>query len=803
MQPLNLYVDPRQQYRVNSWQLNNPYGGDIPWDPSRYRPPPVKTTAPGGEWYAKPLPQVNPTGNVNPTPVSPTLTPRPLTGPVIAPPVAKRPMSPRGIGPGTSNLGPALQAAGYLPLLWGAAGDAAGDFGRQQRGAFDSGRRGPGGLALAYFASPLNFPAAATGFLADQPRPKDIPPWLWPFPDPPGPNDTDPRALDDGPEITPATPTYGPPAFTGGQGVGVLYNISYKVGGSQQNGVIPSVPTYGPISGLGRQVEDGGVGSQGPLKAISNPGTARDASGNTFQIFLSLGGTTGRFVYPFEEPQFEISELTVTRADGLPDQFGNGLGPVTGSTDPVRGLNPARQATAGKPRPLPSPFPPPAPTDLPWPQTPAQPTPDTTPLAPPAPTPNFNPTPTPNPQPPTQPGTTPTPTDLDAPRPTPPNLGTDPLTPPAGGLSNPIGGNRFGALRSPFPSALAVAIPVVLLAGLRQRVNTPSGNLLTPTQPNPNVVVVTPPPTPTVPIPKPPTCAYERQRMIDIQKKATDVQQKASNPVSGFPGLYALQIEARTKLGQMSDLLGNVNQFMRKAWETTRMQKVLDVLTFVGVMHNVSMLSRDIGETFFYLIAQGLDIVGIENEEGGPLDIGEIVGSSVNNFLISVFGEAFVEGARDSYRKANRIVQSASMVIWTIRSIQDSSLDLMEWLAESTGKIGNALKRFGVVGERAYPWMSERAQAQHRMRNRFDKVTGTLERAEDVVSSATVATSGVLEIQQETGELFDNFGAFRTSVLDAVPDPWLDNNPVNDQAENEAAASSSPPISAANAERVN
>jgi len=363
----------------------------------------------------------------------------------------------------------------------------------------------------------------------------------------------------------------------------------------------------------------------------------------------------------------------------------------------------------------------------------------------------------------------------------------------------PFSGPNKAAAAAAAAAAVAVA---VLLQGQRQPVTTPSADLIDKTKTNPAIKIVGPPIIQGGGVPNPPTCIYERQRVMDIQDKATDVQQKASSPVSGFPGLYGLQIEARAKLGQTFDLLGGVNSFMRKAWETTRMQKVLDLLTFVGVMHNVSMLSRDIGETFFYVVGQGLDIVGIDDEEGNQLDIQQIVSTTVYGYLTGIFGEAFVEGARDSYRKANRIVQSASMVIWTVRSIQDAGLDLMEWIGENTGKIGNALKRFGVVGDRSYPWMAESAQARAKGRARFSKLTDTLENAEDRISSYSIATSTVLEVQQETAELGQNWTAFKGS-LDDLPDPWFNNTPVQTAVATETAASVSPNITAADADNAN
>lgn len=254
-------------------------------------------------------------------------------------------------------------------------------------------------------------------------------------------------------------------------------------------------------------------------------------------------------------------------------------------------------------------------------------------------------------------------------------------------------------------------------------------------------------------------------------------------------------------LAAILEKLNTMQKFAEKAWETTRIQKILNVLTFVGVMHNVAMLSRDVGETFGYLIGNMLNVIGIEDENGSSIDVVGWFGSTVEGMLRSLLGDDLYEGLRETWNKASSVLRAASMVIWTMRSIMDSSLDLMEWIAENTGKIGNALKSFGVVGERSYPWMSERAEARNRFRARFDKVTGALENAEDVASSFSTATSNVLEIQQETGELAENFNNFRQTVVEGIPDPWADNTPVATAVAADKANSEAPEISAIDADK--
>lgn len=271
-----------------------------------------------------------------------------------------------------------------------------------------------------------------------------------------------------------------------------------------------------------------------------------------------------------------------------------------------------------------------------------------------------------------------------------------------------------------------------------------------------------------------------------MQAQLARIEANQTNPLSGFGALQA---------GQAGILafLQNMQQFAAKAWEMTRMQKVLDVLTFIGVMHNVSMLSRGVGSTFLEVVGQGIQALGIRDEEGEVLDVHGMVTGGIETMLRSLLGNAVYDGISDTWNKASRIISSASMIIWTVRSLFDTSLDLMEWIGENTGKIGNALKRWGVIGERDYPWMSERATAENRMRSKFNKVTGALENAEDRISTFGIATSGVIEIQEETQQLGENFANFKDSVINGIPDPWDDNVPIKTEADQAKAAADALP----------
>jgi hypothetical protein len=238
----------------------------------------------------------------------------------------------------------------------------------------------------------------------------------------------------------------------------------------------------------------------------------------------------------------------------------------------------------------------------------------------------------------------------------------------------------------------------------------------------------------------------------------------------------------------------NVMNFMKKAWEATRLQKVLDIITTIAVLHNAAMLSRDVAETFGHVASQALQIVGIKDEEGNPLDVNSFVGDIITDAARNLLGEEVYNDLRESYKKANRIIQIGSSIVWTVRSIADAGLELQEWIGENTGRIGNALKKYGVVGENAYRWMSPNPRARNRIRDRFQRFYDGIEAADDTVSSYAQVTGNILEIGEEVNEFRDQKDRFIEEVTTGLPQDQVENTPVATEEATAKDASLAPDI---------
>ncbi len=281
--------------------------------------------------------------------------------------------------------------------------------------------------------------------------------------------------------------------------------------------------------------------------------------------------------------------------------------------------------------------------------------------------------------------------------------------------------------------------------------------------------------------------------------------------VTGAPGRNApVDLESKELLRKIDAtttgnfaFLTTMQEFAVKAWSNTKLQKLLNLLTLVTVLHNAAMLSRDVGETIGELASNMLATVGIKDETGNALDINELVGTSVRSFVQTIVGVEVYTDVSTTWKKASRIVSSAAMIAYTVRGLHDTSKDVMEWTAENTGKIGNALKRWGVVGERAYPWMSERVTAQDAYRKKFQRVTDGLESLEDTASSLSQVTGDVREIQEEYTELKqqkDDFKALITTTPpEATPPASPENAPIADAEGQAKTANASPAVALVNA----
>lgn len=173
----------------------------------------------------------------------------------------------------------------------------------------------------------------------------------------------------------------------------------------------------------------------------------------------------------------------------------------------------------------------------------------------------------------------------------------------------------------------------------------------------------------------------------------------------------------------------------------------------ISVLHNAYMLSNALSQTLFSAIGNSLAALGLKDTSvdpaGTPFNVGKIVGDWTEAFFKATFGVATVDGIKADWKKYSRIYQAAAQIGYSIQSIGHSILGALEVVGSQVAKIGNALQKFRLVGERAYSWMNPTPFFQ----NRFFTV---LQSSQEVVSQIDQVASEVLSVQETITQLGKN-----------------------------------------------
>jgi hypothetical protein len=202
---------------------------------------------------------------------------------------------------------------------------------------------------------------------------------------------------------------------------------------------------------------------------------------------------------------------------------------------------------------------------------------------------------------------------------------------------------------------------------------------------------------------------------------------------------------------------GGISGFLKKTWDFLQIDRVLNILTWIGVLHNAYMLSNGVADTLFDMTSHVLAVFGIKDANDTPLDIQEIVKHWTEDFLKTLLGTENLNGIKETWKKYSRIYQAAANIVWALQSIGYNILDALEVIGSWSAKIGNALERWRVVGEKAFGWMNERPNFH---------VPGLtfLESVDDTASQIDMVALNVLDSQETFGNLDKQGQELRSAI---------------------------------------
>ncbi|BBD66337.1 hypothetical protein NIES4072_63940 [Nostoc commune NIES-4072] len=205
----------------------------------------------------------------------------------------------------------------------------------------------------------------------------------------------------------------------------------------------------------------------------------------------------------------------------------------------------------------------------------------------------------------------------------------------------------------------------------------------------------------------------------------------------------------QTILARLGDQLpGGIGGKLSRFAQWAHLDRALNIMNFAANVHNAAMLSNNLGQTLLSVIGNILSIIGLKDAEGQAFDIGSIISKSIEGIIKGAIGEKNYKILDSNWKRANRIYQATANILNSIQSIGASILNALEIIGEWNARVANALKAFGVVGERAYAWFNPNINFQN-------KYFTALENATNVVSQVDQVASEVLSIKETVGQLKD------------------------------------------------
>ena len=198
---------------------------------------------------------------------------------------------------------------------------------------------------------------------------------------------------------------------------------------------------------------------------------------------------------------------------------------------------------------------------------------------------------------------------------------------------------------------------------------------------------------------------------------------------------------------KLGDLIpGGLSGKLQRLSSWMHLDRVLNILIWWQTLHNAYMLSANLGQTLTSAISNVLAAIGIKDAEGSPLNIGEILGHEFDSLAKSVIGESEWGGIKAEYKKWNRIYQAAANLLNAVQSIGYSIISALEVVGSYVALIGNALRKWGEVGESAYRWFNPQP-------NFHNKFFTTLEGTSNVVSQVDQVASEVLSVEDNVTQI--------------------------------------------------
>ena len=211
-------------------------------------------------------------------------------------------------------------------------------------------------------------------------------------------------------------------------------------------------------------------------------------------------------------------------------------------------------------------------------------------------------------------------------------------------------------------------------------------------------------------------------------------------------------------------LSGYLQDRFTKLWKSRVVDRALNLMATAASIHNAVMLSRNIGSTLVQTLGNALSIIGIKDGDEVAQNFSTVIGDQIENIVKGLVGAENYTQLTQTWAKANRIYQSAINIYQLMTDSLFGITEGLEQAAKYTGKIGNALRKSGVVLENSYNWMSETFNFSSGKNRKIDRVIEGLQQASEVASDLESITSEFRSVTENVAEINTQINTIKTEI---------------------------------------
>jgi len=241
--------------------------------------------------------------------------------------------------------------------------------------------------------------------------------------------------------------------------------------------------------------------------------------------------------------------------------------------------------------------------------------------------------------------------------------------------------------------------------------------------------------------------------------------------------LFGNQILQDGLLGTILVKITDVFNLVGGLWNNGIVDKAMQYITMITVIHNAAMLTRGIADTLGSALDLGLQAFGlqIKDKDGNQLGVNQVIGKSFENLIKGIIGADNYTALTQTWVQANRIYQTGINLISNVQNILDSTTAVAELTSNRVGTLMNALRNAGMVRENAYGAQSQNV-------TRFNAFQNKLEALEQGVSNTASIAGNIVSVQQSVNEIKSNRQEFENALKNKPQGSGLPENDPEKQA---------------------